>query len=110
MQQNLLRDISALTSVSLKTINKMEHLAELCICDYLNELDMQANDDIVNINIGFGTVSMLIIDDSIQYQFVPSYSLEQKMISTIENKCTPLIDTAETNLENKLLTTYKDLL
>lgn len=110
MQQNLLRDISALTSVSLKTINKMEYLAELCICDYLNELDMQANDDIVNINVGFGTVSMLIVDDSIQYQFTPSYSLEQKMINAIENKCTPLSDAAETNLENKLLATYKDLL
>jgi hypothetical protein len=110
MQQNLLKDVSALTSVSLKTINKMEHVAELCICDYLNELDMQANDDIVSINVGFGTISMLVIDDSIQYQFVPSYSLEQKMIDTIENKATPLTSAAETNLENKLLATYKDLL
>lgn len=110
MQQNLLKDVSALTSVSLKTINKMEHVAELCICDYLNELDMQANDDIVSINVGFGTISMLVIDDSIQYQFVPSYSLEQKMIDTIENKSTPLTSEAETNLENKLLATYKDLL
>lgn len=109
MQQNLIRDISALTAVSNKTLTKMVGIAELCVCDYLNELDI-AGDEIVNINIGIGTLSLLIVEDSIQYQFTPSYQLEQQIITTIEDKNSPLVDGIETNLENKLRATYKELL
>ena len=109
MQQNLLRDISALTAVSIKTINKMSMLSEICFCDYLNELDM-SGEDVVNIDIGIGTISLLVVDDTIQYQFRPSYSLENKLVRTIEDKRVPLVDTLETNLENKIQATYKELL
>lgn len=109
MQQNLIRDISALTAVSNKTLNKIVDVAELCFCDYINELDI-TNEDVVNIDIGIGTLSLLLMDDSMQYQFTPSYRLEQQLINTIENKISPLVNSAQSNLEHKLRTTYKELL
>lgn len=109
MQQNLIRDISALTAVSNKTLNKIVDVAELCFCDYINELDI-TNEDVVNIDIGIGTLSLLLVNDSMQYQFTPSYQLEQQLINTIESKTSPLVNSAQSNLEHKLRTTYKELL
>ena len=108
MQQNLISDLTAITAVPTKLLNKFVYVSELCICDYMNELDM-TDDDVLNLDIGIGIISFLVVDDTIQYSFAPSKKLEEKIITTIEEKSAPLIDRLENNLENKLIATYKEL-
>lgn len=108
MKRYLLKDISPLTNIKDKIINKMSNISELCICDYINELDM-IDEDVLNIDIGIGIISMLIVDDEIQYSFSPSESLEKMIIKTIEDKESPLVNKLEVNLENKINSTYKDI-
>ena len=108
MKRYLLKDISSLTNIKDKIINKMSTISELCICDYINELDM-IDEDVLDIDIGIGVISILIIEDEIQYSFSPSTLLEKSMIKTIETKQSPLINKLEINLENKINSTYKGI-
>ena len=87
----------------------MSTISELCICDYINELDM-IDEDVLDIDIGIGVISILIIEDEIQYSFSPSTLLEKSMIKTIETKQSPLVNKLEINLENKINSTYKDIM
>ena len=109
MKRFLLKDISSITNINDKVINKMSQISELCICDYLDELDC-INEDVLNIDIGIGTISMLIIENEIQYSFSPSNKLETMIIKTIETKENPLVNKLEINLENKINSTYKDIM
>ena len=108
MKRYLLKDVSSLTNINDKIIDKLSNVSKLCICDYINELDI-IDEDVLNIDIGIGIISMLIVDDEIQYSFSPSESLEKTMIKTIEDKESPLINKLEVNLEKKINSTYKDI-
>ncbi len=109
MEQNLITDLSATTAVTPKLLNKLSNVAMLCICDYLNDLDM-SSEDILNVDIGIGTISFLVVDNTIQYTFQPSKELEENIIDTMENKMSPLTDKIEQNLEKRILATYKELI
>ena len=108
MKRYLLKDVSYITNINDKIIDKLPNIAKLCICDYINELDI-IDEDVLNVDIGIGIISMLIVDDEIQYSFSPSESLEKTMIKTIEDKESPLINKLEVNLERKINSTYKDI-
>lgn len=109
MKRYLTKDISGITSIKNNVIQKLNHVGELCICDYINELDM-LNEDVLQIDIGIGTVSILVKDDELEYSFYPSKALEKSLIRTIEKKESPLVKLSEINLENKINSTYKDIM
>ena len=108
MKRYLLKDVSYITNINDKIIDKLSNIAKLCICDYINELDI-IDEDVLNVDIGIGIISMLIVDDEIQYSFSPSTILEEALIKTIEDKESPLINKLEVNLEKKINSTYKDI-
>jgi hypothetical protein len=108
VKQELLTDIQSLTQINIKLLNKLVAVAELVICDSINELDMM-DDQILDLDIGIGTVSLLVSGNTIQYAFYPSTNLENNLIKTLEKKTNPLILSAENNLETKILNTYKEL-
>lgn len=108
MNRYLLKDVSSLTNINDKIISKLADISKLCICDYINELDI-IDEDVLNVDIGIGIISMLIVDDEIQYSFSPSTILEEALIKTIEDKESPLINKLEVNLEKKINSTYKDI-
>lgn len=109
MKRYLTKDISGITSIKNNVIQKLNHIGELCICDYINELDM-LNEDVLQIDIGIGIISILVKDDELEYSFYPSNTLEKSLIRTIEKKESPLVKLSEINLENKINSTYKDIM
>lgn len=109
MKRYLNKDLIDITSIKNSVISKLTNISELCICDYINELDI-LGEDVLHIDIGIGTISLLIVEDEIQYSFSPSKSLEKSIIRSVEKKESPLIKVAETNLENKINATYKDIM
>ncbi len=109
MKINLIDDIHAMTQISNKILNKIVYISNLVICDALNELDIQG-ESTLDINIGLGTISLYKKDNSIWYNFKPSNSLETAIITTEVEKSSPLTHKIKLNLENKITSTYKELI
>lgn len=108
MKHKLLNDISTIYSIRASILNKLTELAELCICDYLVEAKL-LDDDLLEINIGIGKILILILEDSLEYQFIPSSRLEQLICDSIIKLKSPLVSKSEQGLEEKLVSTYKEL-
>ncbi len=108
MKQKLLNDISNIYSIRASIMTKLSELAELCICDYLVEAKL-SEDDLVEVNIGIGKICFIMLEDSIEYRFVPSTKLEKLIIKSIASMKSPIINASEQGLENKLVSTYKEL-
>lgn len=108
MKRKLLLDISTIYSIRATIIDKITELAEACICDYIVETKLN-DDDLLEINIGIGKLSLLILKDSIEYQFIPSNKLEKLIINTVTSMKSPLINISEEGIEQKLISTYKEL-
>ena len=66
--------------------------------------------DTTIIDIGIGQLCVQVVDNGIQYKFIPSAKLEKYMIDTILNKKNPLVNTIESTLVNRIVRAYKDML
>lgn len=108
MKVELLSDISTVSLIKPATLSKLENIAESCLCDYLVEASLQ-DEDLVEINIGIGTLSILTVDNELQYQFRPSQSLEKKFVSSYTSCESPIVLKSEEGLEARLLSAYKEL-
>lgn len=108
MKQKLLSDISSLTNIKYSIINKLKEISEECICDYVLEAILK-NDDLIEIDIGIGKISILVLEDGVEYSFRPSSSLEKSISKTILDDENILVDKVEKGLSNRLLSTYKEL-
>lgn len=108
MKRKLLSDISTIYSIRTSIFNKLVELAEACICDYLIEARL-ADDDLLEINIGIGKILILVLEDSLEYQFIPSSKLEQLTRNSMTKLKSPLVEISEKGLEEKLISTYKEL-
>lgn len=107
MNYDLLNDVSSLTNIKPKIIDKMESIAEYCICDYIDNLKLE-DEDVMSVNIGIGTLNIAYIDNEIKYQFIPSESLEKNIVRTINGE-NVLKHSVECSLRNRVYNTYKDL-
>ena len=109
LQRALIKDLQNTTQVSPKVLFKLCSIAEMIICDDINELDI-LGDDILEIDIGIGKISFIFMENFIKYDFRPSESLENNIIKTLEEKINPIIISSENSLDKKLFNTYKELL
>lgn len=108
MKYKLLLDLSSVSSIRISLLNKLSELAETFICDYILEARLK-DEDFIEINIGFGKIIILLSSDSIEYRFIPSSKLENSIIKTISSNKSPLEENLEVGLEDKLISTYKEL-
>lgn len=109
MKQNLITDMSNVTQITPRIMYKLSEIIKLLICDYINEADL-IGDDVISIDIGFGTIEFRLNEDTVTYNFIPSDELENNIVYTLEEKKNPILEVMETNLEKRLFNTYKDLL
>lgn len=107
---DLIKDLASITTIPEDALNKLVSKTEWCICDCVNEKLVCNNEKVVEINIGIGTLSLIIDDNSIIYRFVPSKELEKYVIDTIKNEKNPLKYVLEKNLINKITKVYKELI
>lgn len=89
-------------------MNKFKEISEDCICDYVLDARIK-EDDLLEVDIGIGKISMLILEDGIEYMFKPSSSLEKSISKSILNNKSVLLEDVEKGLSNRLLSTYKEL-
>ena len=106
---NLIKDISTLTDVTETTLNKFTSVCTYCIGHAVHEADC-LHEDITKVDIGFGELHIKVDEETIKYRFVPSKELEQTLVKTITKHTSPIITKLETNLQEKIDRTYKELL
>lgn len=106
---DIIEDLSKITTISTNNLNKLIDKSMWCICDYIEELITSKN-NVLEINIGIGTLIISILDNQIKYKFIPNAKLENSIRETIINEYNPLKLTIEKTLVNKITNTYKDLI
>lgn len=108
--EHLVNDLSTLTNVTKQWYNKVLGVAEQVLCDYVDTMMNDKKNDVVQVDIGLGIISILVQNNELKYSFTPSESLNKSIIEMLETGENPLIKATETNLEGKILKAYKELL
>ena len=109
MSYDLLKNVSALTLIKPSILNSIINVTEDCISDYALDI-YESDNDIMEIDIGIGTLYINIVEDELTYKFVPSKRLEKKIINTVNSGESYLAIDIESKLNSKLFNTYKELL
>lgn len=109
MDKNLIHDLQSITQIKKFVFDKCTDIGNVVIGDYINELDLN-NEQVLDIDIGIGVISMLVLEDTIKYMFTPAPELESTIITAIENKESPVVKHLEAKLNQKVMSTYKDLM
>lgn len=108
MKTNLKSDISLLTTINEKALDKLTDKVLWCISDAV-EKALLNNDNIAEIDLGFGILMISILDNNVKYKFIPSKNLEKSVNDTIINEKNILVDVLEESLVNKITNVYKDM-
>ena len=106
---NIVDNISKLTGIPLKYIDKIFQLEQDYICYNIQQSFCNKQNN-VDIDIGIGTLSIMVEEDNILYKFIPSISLENDVKKTILTNEAPIIKKLESNIKEKVLNAYKDLI
>lgn len=106
---NLINDLSAITQIPKRLLDKLVDNAIHCIGHIIYE-SMQSKENLAKINIGIGLIYIKFDNSAIQYKFIPSAQLESCLTDVILNKKDILIINVESTLKNKILNTYKEFM
>lgn len=78
-----------------------------CLLEQLN-----SENDCVSFDIGIGLISIKMNneEDTLQYKFIPSQQFERKLIKSVNNNSSPIVERSEQALSKRVLNIYKELL
>lgn len=106
--KDALKDISTITTIPYFSLqNLFNTLTDIISYDVQESLLDKQN--ICEVDIGIGTLNILVTTDEVKYKFIPAKSLSESVIYAIEHKDSPLVIKAEQSLSRKITNTYKDL-
>lgn len=106
---NLIQDISVLFQIKEDYLNKMIDVSNDVIShDILESIKNKETNTVID--IGIGLLNICILDDHLEYKFIPSEELENNILKTYRTKKSNLVSRVETKLTTKILNMYKELL
>lgn len=107
---SLSSDLSLITSIPEKTVNKFFKKMILCIGE--NALEQFDGDfsKIIKIDIGIGNLYIKYIDNEFKYHFEPSDLLNKTMKNNVLENNSVLISALKDTMSKKFTETYKDIL
>ena len=106
---SLVEDLSLLTTIPLNNMNKLVDKSIWCVCDCVDEPKIN-KEEITEIDIGIGVLSIYIENNNIQYKFTPCKRLETSVRSVITEGKNPLIEIAEDKLTKGMLEIHKSFI
>ena len=106
---NVILDVSKLTTIPIRSLDKLVSKVCWCICDATEETLLNG-ENIAVVDVGIGQLCIQIDSDEIQYKFIPSAKLEKYMIDTVVNKKNPMVVNLESTFVNRIVKTYKDMI
>lgn len=108
-RREIIADLSTLTTIPVKTLDKLVTKSVWCIGDAIEET-LNKSEEILSADIGIGVIGIQILNNEIKYKFTPSVQLEKCVREAVINGKNTLEYTVEKTLANKIINTYKDLL
>lgn len=105
----LISDVSALTSINEKLLNKFIKKVYYSIADSIYEA-ISSGQSVVELDLEVGNLYINTSNNTIQYKFIPSNALQEIVKDIIINGANVLEDTLETSLVDKITNAYKELL
>lgn len=105
---NIIEDVSVLSTIPEKTLEKLLSKVYYCISDTLVE-DIANEKDITELDIGIGVLYIRHIGEQVSYKFIPSENLEKVVNTTIIKKQNLLENVLNDSLAKKFMDVYKDL-
>ena len=105
----LINDINSMTNITNNSLRELLEITENCIVNEVNETIL-SREKLVSYDIGIGLLYITYEDDSIKYKFIPSKSLEEKVISVVNGDQSPLVTMIESSLKQRIESTYKKLI
>jgi len=106
--KDALKDLSILTAIPYSSLQKVSSKIGDIICHDIKESYYQGENNL-EVDLGIGKLTMLLINDNISYGFVPSLQLERKIIDSFDSSGDVLIEKLEQSLKNKIINSYKEL-
>ena len=106
---DIVKDMSTLTTIPEKTLNKFFRKMSFCICESLAEDLQDENIEMSAMDIGIGVLYIKVVGDTPKYRFVPNELLEKSIKQTVVNKENLLPDLLNDALSKKFIEVYKDL-
>ena len=106
---NVVEDLNTITSIPQANISKLFQRVEWLICNAIYEAYISGN-DLAEINLGFGKISVLITGNELKYRFQPSRKTEAMLREIFERGYDPIAAEAEKAVVGTTLKAYKDLL
>ena len=105
---NLTSDLSLLTTIPDKVLEKLNDKLVYCISEAVAESAL-AEEEITELDVGFGT--LFIKNDKFEpkFKFVPTENFMSTIKDSINNKLNSLEDTLNESLANKVVNVYKDI-
>lgn len=108
---DIINDLSLLTTIPTKTLDKLVRKTVFCICDAIVETKA-SEEDITSIDLGIGILYIKhtsTTGSDVKYRFEPSSYLEKAVRNAVVNNKNVLDDVLLTSLGNKFADVYKDL-
>ena len=106
--ENSIKDLSTVTSLPYSIVVKVvEKLNDIISYDVYQSL--KSFENICEIDIGIGILSIYVDEDIISYKFKPSYNLENKLIKAVTEDNVSLVSNLESSITEKIVSCYKDL-
>lgn len=100
-------DISKLTTIPIDEVEQILNCIKDCVCYNIQE-SIKNKEDFIDVDIGIGCLSLGVGEDTIEYKFIPSDSLEDDVKYTLKNGYCPLISKVENCIRNKIVGAYKE--
>ena len=106
---NLSEDLSNLTTIPTSALSKLSDKSVFCICNDVEE-SLLKEENVADIDLGIGTLQILVDGNDLKYRFIPSKTLDINVKNTVINKKNPLTAAVEESLVKRILNTYKNYL
>lgn len=106
--KDVLKDLSILTAIPYSSLQKVLLKINDIICHDIKEAYYQG-EELLELDIGIGKLTLSLINDVISYAFVPSAQLEKKIIDSFNSSDDALITQLEQSVKNKIINSYKEL-
>lgn len=106
---DLISELSTLSTIPEATLTKLLEKVFYIISDEIMEAKIQEQ-EIVDIDIGIGSLKILLNPETIKYKFIPNAKLEVQTKAALTKEKNTLDLALEKSLVSKLTNIYKDFL
>lgn len=110
MTVDIIQDMVTLTTISDRTLQKFFGKMMYCITEAVAEKIIENNEeDILELNIGIGTLYIKIKDKEPKYHFKPNELLAKSIMDVINGEDNSFTNMLNDAIVNKFTEVYKDL-